>query len=757
MGLAMTDLFPPSAPAPRAPRRISATYDYVDLDGVLRYQVVRYEPKDFRQRRPDENGGWIWNLTGVERILYNWQAVEAAIAAGKKVFLVEGEKDVETLRGLGLTGTTNAGGATKWDPRYSAVLNRTTVIILPDNDEPGRQHARIVADQLTDAVILALPGLPVKGDVTDWVAAGGTRRMLIDLAQQAVTERNAAPVPTEPPQPTATPRQFKPLGYDSGRFYFLSREAQQVTSFTAAALGMKSNLFALAPLAHWETETQYMGDKGVNWNAVTSDLITACHRAGIFRDEHRRGRGAWWDDGRTVLHLGDRIVVDGQTCGLLDIQSGYIYERAKPIDFPHRAALTSDQAGRLSELCGMLCWENSVAGTLLAGWLALAPICGALRWRPHIWLTGPSGSGKTWTMDNIIGTMLGETAVRVQSSTTEAGLRQVLKSDALPVQFDEIETDDVRGQHNIQKVLELARQASSGGSVIAKGTAGGEAQTFDIRSMFCLSSIAVGVKRRADETRVTVLGLQRPLAGQLGTDHFDRLKALAASVCTKEFAAGLIARSCQLAPVIRRNCETFAIAVAQTLSSRRAGDQLGTMLAGAWSLWSDDEITLDRAIEYVRGLPLADILPQDESADESRLLAYLLERRVRFDFERTSADRTIAELIDHVARPTVSGQAAAAEATLRRFGLRADSDKGLVVSTSHSALAELLRDTPWATGWSVFLRRLDGVEVYGKAIRFAGGAPTKAVLIPWETVFGNAEPDATSAGETQEDFEDVPF
>jgi len=68
LGLTMADLnLNGSKPAPES--RIKATYDYLDEMGRLLYQVVRYEPKDFKQRRPDGNGSWIWNLKGVKPVL----------------------------------------------------------------------------------------------------------------------------------------------------------------------------------------------------------------------------------------------------------------------------------------------------------------------------------------------------------------------------------------------------------------------------------------------------------------------------------------------------------------------------------------------------------------------------------------------------------------------------------------------------------------------------------------------------------------
>lgn len=175
--------------------RIVATYDYHDESGVLVYQVVRREPKDFRQRRPDGHGGWIWNLQGVVRVLYRLPELLQA-APDAPVYVVEGEKDADLLAERGLIATTNAGGAKKWLPDYADALRGRHVVILPDNDEAGAEHAEDVAQRLVGAAasvkILRLPGLPPKGDVADWLSHCGTVEELEELAAQAQERQPAA-------------------------------------------------------------------------------------------------------------------------------------------------------------------------------------------------------------------------------------------------------------------------------------------------------------------------------------------------------------------------------------------------------------------------------------------------------------------------------------------------------------------------------------------------------------------------------------
>lgn len=197
-GLEMADLFPdddrPSKPT------IASKYDYRDADGRLVYQVVRFSPKGFRQRQPNGSGGWLWNLKGVDRLPYRLPELLAADPRWP-VFIVEGEKDADRLADRGLVATCNAGGAGKWSGSFAAHLRGRPVVILPDNDDPGRKHAQAVARSLQGAAksvrIVELPGLPEKGDVSDWLADGGDADTLVSIARE--TEEFDAAEPSHEP------------------------------------------------------------------------------------------------------------------------------------------------------------------------------------------------------------------------------------------------------------------------------------------------------------------------------------------------------------------------------------------------------------------------------------------------------------------------------------------------------------------------------------------------------------------------------
>jgi DNA primase len=164
-------------------RKIKTTYDYTDEAGQLIYQVVRTEPKGFFQRRPDGQGGWI-NKKSKWQVLYHLREVlDAAI-----VFVVEGEKDVETLREHGFVATTSAGGAeAPWLLEFTETLAGREVIVIPDNDKPGRDRAARIARALIGRVTrLVILELEAAKDVTEWFEKGHGELELIESVEKGL-------------------------------------------------------------------------------------------------------------------------------------------------------------------------------------------------------------------------------------------------------------------------------------------------------------------------------------------------------------------------------------------------------------------------------------------------------------------------------------------------------------------------------------------------------------------------------------------
>jgi len=188
-----------SSPGEKFEDRIEHAYDYRDGSGHLLFQVLRLKGKSFVQRQPTDGGGWLYTMAGVTSIPYRLPELLADPEA--IVFIVEGEKDADRLASLGLMATTNPGGAGKWRDEHGDYLQGRDVVLLPDNDEPGRKHEESITRSLVGKArsvkIVHLPGLPEKGDVSDWLDAGHTveelRKLVSETPQFEPSERSPEP------------------------------------------------------------------------------------------------------------------------------------------------------------------------------------------------------------------------------------------------------------------------------------------------------------------------------------------------------------------------------------------------------------------------------------------------------------------------------------------------------------------------------------------------------------------------------------
>lgn len=547
---------------------------------------------------------------------------------------------------------------------------------------------------------------------------------------------------------------FQALGYDRRRYYFARRDGGQIIDLSARDIREIACLIELAPASYWQMNFPAQNQAKFDGVAACNALVAACRAAGVFDPDRVRGRGVWLDDGRAVMHLGDGLLVDGAPCKISALASDYIYEQARRLPVALADPLPPAEAKKLADICAMLRHERPEMAMLLAGFLVIAPVCGAMPWRPHAWITGPSGSGKTWVLDNICRPVIGSIALRVQSKSTEAGIRQELGSDARPVVFDEAENQNKHDVERMQLVLDLARQASSeDGAPITKGTQSGRAQTFRIRSCFLYSSVVPGGSQAADESRTVLFPLRG--TGDLSEEGrlesaqaFAALKRLASDTLTPGWCAGLLTRTLSMLPTIRDNAVTMAEAAAEHFGSRRQGDTMGAMLAGYHSLFSAKRLTLDEARRFMAERSWVQKAAEVTVtvADHDRALDHLLEYMVRVQpatgqpFERPAVTLIMAVAEAKTLIPgkidedhEVDGvRAGVAARTLGDLGVKVDPHLDVVwLAQGHSRLSAILANTPWATNWREVLARIAGAErPKNKSARFGQMVKKVGVGIP---------------------------
>jgi hypothetical protein len=283
-------------------RELDRVYQYKDLAGNIVHETVRYKnPKHFNQRRPNGKGRYIWKevFEGIKPILYKLSELCAADLS-QLAFIVEGEKDVERLMEYGLVATTNPMGAKKWHMVDATPLNGRPCVVIVDNDDDGRIQAQQVAAErhgkALSVKLLELPGLPEKGDVSDWLDQGGTPEQLLALAA-------AAPAWS----PDATPGHV-PSTNDDGRKILLEDGSLNYSVLTAAEL----NVIDLEDVKERPTDWLW------KYRLVAGEMALLAGEGGLGKSQimlwiaSAISNGSPWPDGAGDAPLGQVIIMTAE-------------------------------------------------------------------------------------------------------------------------------------------------------------------------------------------------------------------------------------------------------------------------------------------------------------------------------------------------------------------------------------------------------------------------------------------------------------
>lgn len=630
------------------------------------------------------------------------------------------------------------------------------ILFAADNDTQTEGNPGVTIARKAAKEVGGLVAIPDPGDFNDMHLAAGAD------AVRAAIEAAAAPVDPAPPPPPEDPapwddapedlpvglaaplpapvddeddarpennKHFAVLGYNRDTYYFFSFSKSQILEYTSSQMG-ESGLIHLAELSWWEMN--FPGERTkVDTKAASNFLVRTAEKRGIYDPTNRRGRGAWVDDGRMIYHHGGYLSVDGEPVDVTKIRSRYVYELDRSLASPSDTPLSGDEGELILDLASEFRWSKPGSAALLAGWVALAPMCGALRWRPHIWLTGGAGCGKSTVLNRYVHFLLGGLDLYAQGNSTEAGIRQTLNADARPVLFDESESNEESDAKRMQNVLSLIRQSSTESEAqTLKGTAGGSAMSFHIRSMFCLASIQVALKQQADIERLSVLTLRPKREDKDAEGTWKRISDGLYQIERDEaLPSRLFRRSMDLLPITLKNIIVFSNAAARRFGSQREGDQYGTLLAGAWSLISDRLATVDEALELIDRYDWSEHRDNADSDEGQRALSSLMEAHVRV---KSGIEVTVYELVCAAfGSPTEMTDLtqATADAILQRHGMKVRGDR-LLLSNNSNELRRLMAGTTFEADYRGVLLRVAGADRNeNKPVKFSG-VQNKCISIP---------------------------
>lgn len=410
------DLFLDSKETPTRPD-IVETYDYTDENGQLLFQVCRTEDKSFPQRRPTDDG-WEWGLGEVDPVLYNLPEVKEAIQNNRYVLLTEGEKDADNLNKLDLVATCNPMGAGNWKEKYNEVLRDAWVVVIPDNDKPGVNHAYQVANSLLDTAKtvkkIEFPEFEeVKEkhgeDVTDWFENGGSKKKLKDLVENA-PEWEAEPPPYSGNGQMELSREKNNEGSEWDRVSEIYREGDKKDARFAAAQALLNEREFVA-LSEGDKLLTYKEDEGTfndygreyietRVQSKLSKELTAHDVNEIIghvkRSSYRRQRDFGPED-------------PGLICvknGVLDVETGELFDHSPDFEFQRSLPVKYDPEATSEELDAFL---NS---TLREKDIPLIEeVAGFCLYREYflrkaVMFIGEGGNGKTITLqliENLLG------------------------------------------------------------------------------------------------------------------------------------------------------------------------------------------------------------------------------------------------------------------------------------------------------------------------------------------------------------------
>jgi putative DNA primase/helicase len=355
--------------------------------------------------------------------------------------------------------------------------------------------------------------------------------------------------------------------------------------------------------------------------------------------------------------------------------------------------------------------------------------------------------------------------VYAQGNSTEAGIRQTLATDALPVLFEESEqNDEARAASDAAPMLSLIRQSSteSGGEDPEGNARSGEAQGFMVRSMFCAGlgpwSACVTRPISSASSMLERSGRSGRRARTQASKNWEVIKAAVDELKADPTLPGrLLRRSIQLIPITVQNIETFARVAAQRFGSQREGDQFGAMLAGAWSLVKSTIVTEEEALNMIQRYDWSDYTEGSEKEESTKALETLLERLIRTNSGEVSVYELLMRAAGREGEGAWTGSTENAVAHLARHGMKIkwvgakrDARNGaFLVANNSSSLAELMADTPYASDVKGQLGRVPGA-FKTEAEKF-NGITSRSIGIPLVRVLDNLDPPTPYVGD------DIPF
>lgn len=513
------------------------------------------------------------------------------------------------------------------------------------------------------------------------------------------------------------PEYIYSLGFADKTYFFTTLRTAQVQGigeFTS------SDLLKLTSINYWKR--LYPGARGgVDWESAKSTLIAECQKAGLFEHNKVKGRGIYINGDDLIIHIGDKLIVNGVSMEIQDYESTIYFDPRGKVELPEKAILTESEFKRAEKLIGDLPFDNQSDSKLLMGWMMLAPLAGALSWRPHIMLTAAAGSGKSTIINHIIEPSFSFLKPAKHDDITEAGLRQKIRADAAIVILDEFDSNK-KDTGKLDRLLTYARSACSEGEM-GRGTPSGKSLSYTARSIFLFSGINPPKLEEADNTRITEITLSKFHKRESWKEFKHDLETFFPKIGAKIFWTGV-----ERVRALNSSAEVLHEVLSPIPDvGPRVGQQLGTLLAGYWH-WKSAEVITDaqaRSLveEFISQKTLGAEISggKSQNTDAENCYNHLMDLPIFYGAEKRRI--LLAEFIA-LTKPVTDEK----NEYLLTYGMLL-KDGGLFVPSSNPELERHFEKTVWKT-WAKTLLRIP--KTRKDAVKRGGFR--RGVNVPCQTV-----------------------
>jgi len=491
---------------------------------------------------------------------------------------------------------------------------------------------------------------------------------------------------------------FNCLGFDETRFWFLPLDTMRPVSIQAGDLTSKGKLLGIHTDGGWWASAfpNEDGKGGADYSRAGTVLRERCVAAGYWdaakQADVLRGRGLWLDGGSVVFNSGvaGRLLVDGAAAPAgWRSPTGRTYLSGGTLELAD-APLTDDEAQAFVRLLSVQTGSEAAA-TICAGWTFNAVSVGTVSMRAHLYLTGEKGAGKSHAL-KLIEAACGPFIVKAAAGTSEAGLRQEMgaANDALAFSYDEAEGDTEKGRERLQGILELLRLGGEGdGQVVRKGTPGGSARAYKLRTAGLFASIHSVLSRDRDRSRFAVVDIKTRTGADEAARNRDAAMLAARTTDVPGFAGKLARRGVCLAHVRIANATTIKAALITKLGDERARKLWAELLAGAEAMRHSRLLTDDEAARIA-----ADFDPTPFTGEQDDEAGALLKRLLTSVVDDGAGRRrTVGELVGQVSRGEDETKFACD--ALARVGMAWEQGVGMRFGVNSAGLLALVKDEPW--------------------------------------------------------------